>query len=147
MIDGTAACGNYMNRCCTGGRCNSCNSADTGSCTDSTTWHKDGDEEHDCDFVYAKNEAKDWKKKKAKKNCKKKDSVGVKAKKACKCRACNTKTGSIAIAVPVCVAGVFLIAGTFLFFKKKKTKKAQRRLSHRLESMPDVTGLGIEIAK
>merc|ERR1712072_1214485 len=140
MIDGTAACGNYMNRCCTGGRCNSCNSADTGSCTDSTTWHKDGDEEHDCDFVYAKNEAKDWKKKKAKKDCKKKNMKKKERKE-------KTKTGSIAIAVPVCVAGVFLIAGTFLFFKKKKTKKVQRRLSHRLESMPDVTGLGIEIAK
>ena len=113
--------------------------------------HKEGKPEHDCADVERRNEEKNWKKKKAKKNCKKKSADGVKADKACKCQACDskrfkkkerkekTKTGSVVIAVPVCVAGVFLIGGTILFFKKKKTHKTQRRLSHRDESMPTIT--------
>ena len=149
-------CGNYMNACCVGGLCTSCNyedptDAEGESCADSPTWHKEEKPDYDCAYVLNANEKKNWKEKKAKKACKKKSAEGVKADKACKCQACDskrykkkarkekTKRGSVVIAVPVCVAGVFLIGGAAWIFRKKKTRKVQRRLSHRQESMPTIT--------
>jgi hypothetical protein len=153
-VEGTETCANYVAACCAGGLCDSCSGGggpDVAQCADSPTWHKEGNTEHDCADVMRRNEASDWKKKKAKKNCKKASEEGVKADKACKCQACDskrykkkarkekTKRGSVVIAVPVCVAGVFLIGGAAWIFRKKKTTKVQRRLSHRQESMPTIT--------
>ena len=46
--------------------------------------------------------------------------------------------GSVVIIVPVVIGAVFLAAGAYAVARKRKTAVAQRRLSHRAASMPNV---------
>jgi len=151
-IDPTSdTCGNYVERC--GAPCDArAPSQDT--CEDaSASWFSSKDES--CGDIFAKNEEKGWKKKKAKKNCKKAAAaVGsvepVKAKVACACGACDksrfvkkekkgkTKPASVEIVVPSCVVAVFLVFFAYFLLRKTKSAKAQRRLSHSDASMPKI---------
>jgi len=125
---------------------------DADECDDSTSWVSTKGKT--CDDVFQKNEKKSWKKKKAKKNCKKSvsdDDPPVKADAACACDACDksrfkkkakSQTSSVDIVVPVSVAAVLLVGAAAVMMMKGKSAIAQRRLSHRPQSMPNVVSGG-----
>ena len=132
---------------------------DADECDDSTSWVSTKGKT--CDDVFQKNEKKSWEKKKAKQNCKKyvsDDDPPVKAKAACACDACDksrfkkkaksqtTNTGSVDIVVTVSIAAVLLVGAAAVMMMKGKNAIAQRRLSHRPQSMPSVVS-GVSILK
>ena len=97
----------------------------------------------DCNWVERKNVKKDWDKKKANKNCKKKSDDGTKAFDACGCDACDKSrfedadqsAANVAIIVPCALAGVLLVGAAALLLRRRLVKTLQ----HRRCSMPVVS--------
>ena len=108
----------------------------TSSCADDETWYAKK-ETKTCDYIFKKNEKAKWDEKKAGKNCKKKDANKVKAKKACKCDACDKSRfkddaldeASVIIIMPLCLLSAILL-GVGYYFYKRRTDDTQLKISH-----------------